>query len=419
MGIVSNKNKMLEILLGTYCLALMFPTLGLLQATSIYTGETPSGISYNYRSFYFSITVIPLIIIALFRGNNALPKFKYVIAAIAIKDIIYVTTGKLPSNIPYDLSLFLVMIAGYYLCVVIFSLGDNPLISAEKFINVYMFITMMTQYVRIVLGYSTEGRYGAIGQTVGAFGFLTAIYIIFSLCIHKKISLLMPMAFLSLIMTGQRTHLFLCLFFSLLYVLYGYTFKKKDKLIMMKVRLLTAIFLFGSGAFAILLLMIVNNFDFSSLPFLDRTIDSLNVFSGGTIQKDDSIDGRFISLAAGLEVLSENPLGVSNVFYDLQYRMSQVGYPTFPHNFVLANSLLWSPIVVFYCLYWLLKIIKFFHRERDMMVLLPSYLFASSIIWGSPFADYTFLFIILFFAFYSKLYLDNLKTHKNVEMFVR
>ena len=391
------------------CLIILFLPVEILLNTSIYTVETPNSIGYKYRSFDFSIIQLPIIVLGLLYSKKSKSiNFGTIILLIAFKDWVYVSIFGLPQSIPYDLSLFLILLTSWALSVLVFREKKDLQKSTIKFIDAYTLLAFLSQILRLVLGLSTEGRFGALGLSVGGTGFLMSTYIIFSLCVKERIGFITILSFLSLILSGQRTNLFLCVIFCLLYIILTLYTKKFAHLRKKNSKYL---FFFFATSFVLILLLstisvLTGGLSFG-LDFLDRTIESLNLFVDGNLQKEGSVEGRFLSVVSGLEVLTQHPFGLSNVFYELQYYMSEMGYPTFPHNFVIANSLLWSPFVILLCFFWQLKLTIKLFVHNSILFIIPFYILVLSFLWGSPFTDYCLLFVILFFLSYSNFSLKS------------
>lgn len=389
----------IDLLFVVACYVVLFLPVEVSILTSIYTVETPPAVRYNYRDFYFSQFQVPVIIWALLKYKwSSAVNFGKLMLVIAFKDIVYVGVGGLPSNIPFDFSLYLIMLTAWAMCVTIFAIPGDGLRNAEKFLDWYVFLAIASVFLRMALGMSTDGRYGAIGLSVGGTGFFMALYILFSLCVKRHIGILTFLAFISLILSGQRTNLFMCVSFCFIYMILSISSRQFKGASKTNVAILVSLGLLGVLGVIVYIL----GDGHTGLNYLDRIFDSLGMFGGGNLGKEDSVDGRSLSIVAALNVLSEHPLGISNVFYELQYYMSQEDYPTFPHSFLLANSLLWSVPVVLFCALWLVKLVRKMISKRQMLFMVPLYILLNSVIWGSPFNDYALLFIILFFLSYSK-----------------
>lgn len=64
------------------------------------------------------------------------------------------------------------------------------------------------------------------------------------------------------------------------------------------------------------------------------------------IDSDASTLGRLASLAAGIQVLIFNPMGLPFSFIELQQMMNRFGYPTFPHNNLLSTLIVFGPFAL-------------------------------------------------------------------------
>ena len=86
----------------------------------------------------------------------------------------------------------------------------------SRFIDTYVLLCLSSQILRAILGYSTDGGYGAIGLSVGGSGFLYSTYIVYLICardISIRVIGLIGLALFGLLLTGQRTNIaFLIIF---------------------------------------------------------------------------------------------------------------------------------------------------------------------------------------------------------------
>ena len=253
-------------------------------------------------------------------------------------------------------------------------------------------------FLRIILGMSTFGRYGAIGLSVGGTGYFSSLYLIYLMYIHKYTQytpVLISIAFLALILSGQRTNLFLVLFFIIPY-LFSDVFQASNKNNKLFLHMFLVIFfLFVSFFLVIFGEQIMSSFETEN--FLTRILTTIQDFSDDTVSSDYSVDGRMRSIEAGLDILSETPTGISNCFYDLQFRMLELQFPTFPHSSLLSCLLLWSIPITLYCMYYLILLTIKLLIKRNGYFFVVLYILLIMIVWNGPFLDYPIVFITLFF----------------------
>lgn len=383
-----------------YCMIALFLPVEIVANTSFYSVSTPAAVWYKYRSFHFSFLIIPLLIYALFikRKSYAIP-FHKIIFAIAMKDVIVCALGMNNSEIPFDLSLYFVLLIAWSITAVVMQ-GGGPegIIPGEQFFDWYFVFAFMSMFLRLFLGMNTDGRYGAIGLGVGGTGFFSAVYIVYLIYVHEYSGftpVALMIAFLTLILSGQRTNLLFCVLFCIPFVLKNMFSNKTGNGNQKK-----TIFLWGGMFVGIVLISSVILLEeigvqIPGMEFISRTFDAVERFINGDLSNEASVGGRLLSIEAGKTILDENVLGITNVFYDLQYRMTKLNYPTYPHCGVLDCALLWSTPITIFCEIWLIKLMVRLAKIRNGMFWVVLYIQILMIVWGSPFLDYPMLFIIL------------------------
>lgn len=205
------------------CFILLFMPLALTQITSIYTVETPSHILYKYTNFDFSVVAIPVIFLGVFklRKSKSIHFFYFTFMLLLIN-----------AFLPYDdnvfktanFEMFLIMLQAAALNYIVFSFDiDSPKSKTDRavlFLKVYFILCFLSTLLRLALGMSTDGRFGAIGLSVGGTGYFSAIMLLYLIYCEKYsfFNLFVTLcAFISLVLSGQRTCLFIFLVLILPY----------------------------------------------------------------------------------------------------------------------------------------------------------------------------------------------------------
>lgn len=388
-----------RLIIDLYCLFILLMPVNLISNTAFYEISTPASIWYKYRTFEYSIFVIPLIILAVVSHKKSTAiQFIHIIVAVAIKDFVFTMIGKQNPEVPFDFALYLVLLIAWALSVAIMRYDDGSNQQAGHFLDTYFILAIMTMLLRVVLGMTRFGRYGAIGLSLGGTGFFAAIYVIYLLYVReysKRVPYLIIIALMALILTGQRTNLFFCVLFCIPYVSKSIFSRGEDSEGKIKSMLLGGILLFT--IIAVCILIILNDFGIKieGFDYITRIFEAVSRAFSGELGGEASLSGRTRSLNVGMAVLSENPFGITNVFYDLQYRMARLTYPTFPHSSVLASALLWSTPITLVCLIWLIRLLVKLRKMRDGYFWIVLYIVILMTIWSGPFVDYPMLFIIL------------------------
>ena len=383
-----------------YCMIILFLPVNVISRTSIYSVTTPDTIWYKYRSFDFSIFAIPLLIYAFItvKSTFAIP-FHKIIIAIGIKDVIFYVIGQNNTAIKFDFSLYLILIISWAITVIVLNGDyDDEEIPGERFLDCYFLLAFASIILRFMLRMTTEGRYGAIGLSVGGTGFFSAVYIIYILYVHeykKTTPIILTMAFITLILSGQRTNLLFCILFCIPYVILNMQSKRISVGNRRKALLLRVLLCIGLVAICAFLFLDELGVEIQGMSFITRTLDSVSRLMNNDISGEASVEGRYLSIEAGLSILKTNILGITNVFYDLQHRMTRLNYPTYPHSSCLDCALLWSTPITLFCELWLIRLLIKLARKRVGMFWVVLYIQILMLLWGSPFLDYPMLFIIL------------------------
>lgn len=386
---------------GYLFLILLLP-VAVIDSTSIYVVSSPDYINYKYLSYSFSALAIPGIVAAffLFRRVRVLPVLRLIVL-IALWNVAHALFIGNEVFASFHFQMFLVMLQAWSLLVLVFFFYPNGL--ASKFIDLYVVLCFASQILRAILGLSTDGRFGAIGLSVGGSGFLYAtylVYLVFSRELSPRSIFLMVLAFFGLMLTGQRTNMvFLGLFLVAGTLIVVGNFLLRRGRSVQKNRIM---FLAGLQAATILLLgtifyIYLLGFDLNNMSFIARAIAAVSEAFNGNIEKVSSVSGRVLSIVAGLQVITDQPLGLSNDFYDLQRNIQEKGYPTFPHSTLLSVILLWSSPIAFLVVLYIMNLLRRLSRNRSALIAPVLFVVVINVFWGGPFLDYPILFIVIFF----------------------
>lgn len=393
---------------GVFCLGLLLMPEEIIQKTAIYQIMPPREIVYKYKSFYFSVLSIPAIILALglfvSRKNREENAFAFVIVLNAIVDLIGSLMGNNSIIQENRIELYLVMLEAFAICKLFFY--QKCIEDTKKLFNAYFILAFSTQILRLVLGMSEQGRYGAIGLGVGATGYFFSLYILYMLfCndINIMSEILIIMALIGLMLSGQRTNLFVTLIFLALFGL-GRCFGLRDKKLRgenRRMRFFWGVVGIGILAVVIILFLISIGVKVQGAEYINRIFDAVADYLNNELSQESSVAGRTKSIEAGLIVLGNNPLGIANDFYTLQKFTADAGYAIFPHSTILCCLLLWKTPIAIVILIYLIRLFLNLHKGKSPYQWLILYILILSVIWGSPFMESPLLFINLFFIILS------------------
>lgn len=410
-----------KLVIQVFCLIVLFLPIKIVEATAIYSTKTPDNIWYDYLSYSFSFLAIPILGIAVLRRKKTQAiNFIRIIEISFIINILYALFND--SNIfqSCHYEMFLIMLQAEAICCIVFSFDKSGEIKqAEKFLDIYFFLAIASQLLRMVLGMSTYGRYGAIGLSVGWTGYLCAIYILY-IVYCREMNLLeairIIVAAISLILSGQRTNLFVCILFLIPYIIKTFViFTEKKKISKSLMRKIKYLLIF---AFAIILLILFllflssSGIKFAGADYIERTIEAVAALFNRNLGSVSSVSGRVASIEAGKKVLLDMPLGISNDFYDLQYRMLQENYATFPHSTLLSCLLLWTVPLTVFCAMYVIGIWKDLVKIKSPFQWVVLFIIVINIVWGGPILDVAPFFLQLYFLSLGKVLLGRKKRLK-------
>lgn len=229
----------------------------------------------------------------------------------------------------------------------------------KKLIELYFFsdglivFNFIYQLLFLLTGRAeSSGRVGVMNQDTGSVGFMCALQIMYMLLIRKDEKnkvILITISAISLLLSGSRFSFLILILGVICFcrtILGSLTLKRKV------VTLLSLVIC------AIILVFMLNSSVIRTNSLvLDRVFSLLD---GGVIQnigKDESFVQRVESIGAGMEILKERPLGLSNSYIDLQGETIKQGFFSFPHSFILTYYLMWGPVmlVIAIWMFWLAK----------------------------------------------------------------
>jgi hypothetical protein len=380
-----------------YALIILTLPLEIISLTSFYASKSPEYINYSYFSYNYTFLYIPIILISfLFRKRLKFYVFFNVFVGIFIFNVIY---SLFAENKVFEgnLALFYIFIIAESMTILIIYLFGKSRI--HEFLYIYVLVIFSSQMLRMALGYSELGRFSGMGLSVGTTGYVYAAFIVFMFYAKPnnfKNNVLIFVALIGLLLSGQRTNLILLFIFMIPYFL----IMMKNILLNRKVKkdeyhkaLFSMLVFCILGAVLILIFIILaSGVDLENFTILQRYIEVTQLIFSNSLSSDGSLIGRTFSLGAGLQILFENPFGISHDFYDLQHRMEELGYPTFPHHTLLSTLLLWSTPVALVAWYYLIKLFLRLSKLKSNLKYPLLYIIVANIIWGGPMLNFQMLF---------------------------
>jgi hypothetical protein len=395
--------NIVSLFLVAYVFLILYMPNSILFPTTIYFSGTPGYIQQTVLSYSYSYLEIPLFLIAIlvYKRSKSI-NFMPIIVLVTIQNLIRFIFGFSNPIVLHSYEMFLCLISGYCSCIIISAVFNN-ISRMEKVLDIIILVNFITQLIVAITGkVQYGGRYAVLGQDVGSVGLFSVTYILINLFVREKIgrstAILMTVAIASMLLAGSRTHLLMLIFILALFI--GRFIKRTVK----TKNLIKSIFIIATLGIAGISVLInkTNIFDSSHTGYTESALTRfVNLFSSSnsinnSISSDESFTSRIESIAAGLELIKNNMLGISNSFIDLQIRTILEGYPTFPHSFLISYYLLYgiSALICYIIIIsWTIKSI----RVKSSTIVLLVFFLILFLIWGGPILrvkEYFWYFII-------------------------
>lgn len=369
---------------------------------SIYESLTPATIDYNWLNYQFGIIQLIICLVGIIE-IICQKQFVFIILLFIelLREILFYFAydNSLFSNSAYEI--YLIFFVGYSLFLITRRYMYNFQMM-DKFYGLFLITNMLTIYINVAmggrgttsLGNGIEGRYHASNLDVTGTGdlcVLCILYLFFSKIRNKYRYPLLLLSFVGLALSGARaSFVFLCIivvFYSIKYLLSDLKHRK----IKYSDNTIYKIGIFALVIFLIYIGIFVNSNEI--LSYIDYSrFESLLFLQ--SFSEDSSFLGRTASLIAGIDVLVNNPFGISGYFINLQSEMIIRGYPTFPHSTLLANYLLFGPVILLFYFIWVKAVKNTYKRDKKYFWISIFYLI-STIVTGGPIMNFKVIFNLL------------------------
>lgn len=375
------KDKLFKYIFLLYIFLVLSLPDGIKNMTCLYKMTThglPIVFSYNY---YFSFLEIPIILVGLYVYKaSSIIRFGRVFSIVAAINIVFALIGQelnIVSIQSYEM--FLLLLTGFSTASVILWIADD-FREIDRILDCFIVLQFLLQIVSMVTGVSgSDGRYAAIGMGSGATASLAAAYLIWTLFSRTSKTAWLPIicSVISIVLSGSRTNLLAFMFIAIVFS--GRLIRRQiqqgnKKLIQLMV--LFGIPLIGAALYV--------GYQKGLFELLSRI---LGLFQGSFIQNvqtDDSYLGRLRSIEGSIRILQKHPGGIPFSIYAIEYYSAYTFSMEYPHSTLLSYTLLWSPAVAAYCVFYLVRLlIRGLRRRFDDWIYLLYYL-VMIVLYGSP-----------------------------------
>jgi hypothetical protein len=425
-GMSDNGDKLVVKLSSIVRLILLFILIlpsAVFSLGSIYESLTPATISYDWLNYKFGVLQL---IICLFGAVEIICQKQRIFLIIFFIEFL----REILFYFAYDNSLFnesayemyLTVFVGYSLFLIV-RRYMNDFRMMDKFYGLFLITNMLTIYINVAMGgrgtTSTDasmgaiaGRYHASNLDVGGTGTLCLLCIIYLYFSHIKNIYRYPLlilSFLGLILCGSRTAMLFAVVLLFYYIIkYLYHTVKFHKTRINESHIYQMFFLLVAlGVFCI---WGYENSDFISDHINFERFQALLTLSA--FSSDGSVLGRFASIQAGLDILFNNPLGISGYFINLQTEMAVRGFPTFPHSSLLSGYLLYGPIILLVYIVWGHFLNQNYSYDNKYFWMILYYIF-STITAGGPIVNFKIIFVMIIVSVLAYMSLSEAREKKN------
>ncbi|MGN0132765.1 MAG: O-antigen ligase family protein [Lachnospiraceae bacterium] len=381
---------------------------------TLYSSTTPSYISYKWLDYKFGIIQLIILILGallLFSNRNRLVPALLVL--FFIRELIFpiFTNNNIFSQ--HSFEIYLTLFVGIAFIVLVnetcYSLDE-----LEDLFILIIFLNILTLYPRVVLHLNgILGRYNISNLDVGMTGTFCGIAFIYSVFNNNlKYRIFWSIvSVMGIFLSGSRVNMLIFVAVLLTGILISLFRDKKINRRQL---------IFGTIIFIVVMLILLSviiymNFAGAWNDFVESIFNSrmLSTFNNSEMKTDSSFLGRTTSIGIGLDIVKENPFGISGYFINLQEQTRQRGFATFPHSSMLDTYILFGPIVIALIVYIIRNLIKIFKISFTWFLVLL-YMFVFVCISGGPIVNFKIVFFygMILYITSKKIKLNELETQE-------
>lgn len=359
---------------------------------TIYSSTTPSYIQYKWLNYSFNIIHLIILIWGILIAILCYDRFLFGMASLmAVREIVFLIWGYNSCFTNSSYEIYLTLFTG----VALLKLVENncrSVLDLEYFYWKSIFLNVLTVFVAPILGAGifsgTYSRFNAVNMDVGSTGTICAMLIILS-CYNKTVKnqvLIAGIAIIALFLSGSRVNLLLLF---LILIIGAAICARRDCKISKK---WFYVIVGGTivGTIGVLFVLMMNR----SMTFGESTGVGrmLSAFSFNKMENDGSVLGRTTSIIAGLDIIKDNPLGISGYFINLQNETIKRGFPTFPHSSLIDYYILLGPIVIGLIVRLFLCLKRLYISNQIVQFLVLIYLILFVTFSGGPIINFKIIF---------------------------
>jgi hypothetical protein len=391
---VPNKRSLKIICIFLYIFLVTSLPDGIKSMTAIYKMDTwVFSLVYIYY-YYFSVFEIPIIVLGLYLYRRSkIIRFMPIFYLILLINIFYCLFGRESVISLHSYEMFLLLATGFSASSIVLYYCRN-VDELDTTIDYFVVLNFVLQLLYLILNKSIGEKTGAAGLPPGFLGLTGTMYLVWSLYMRlsKPRRWVQMVAFLTIFASGARIQLYA---FAAIMIIYFSSSIGKSVVRLKWVRVFAHSFLS--------LVFIVGAIIYWHSSHGDLAMRYYNLFSGNfldNVQYDSSYRGRWRSNSGGLEILSQNPMGLPFSIYALEKTSLDRFRMEYPHSFLLCYILLWSPPIALFCYGYLIWLaVKLFHiRKQNSGYIFVIYFLIMLTFYGAPVLyskGYLFFFLII------------------------
>lgn len=367
---------------------------------TVYLSKTPDYILYRWLNYSFNVIHLVILIcgtvIALFCHDRILFG---IVGLMALREVIFLflNNNSCITNSAYEI--YLTLFTGIaFLKIVENNCRDAS--ELESFFWKSIFLNVLTVFVAPILGAGifseTYSRFNAVNMDVGSTGTICVMLVIFC-CFSKTVInqiLIAGIAITALFISGSRVNL-------LLLILVLFVGASICALRDHRIRKKWFCFAVGCVVLGIIVATVIlignHNVATNVNNGLGRMLDA---FSFNRMGNDDSVMGRTTSIIAGIDIIKNNPFGISGFFINLQNETIQRGFPTFPHSSLIDYYIFWGPIIIVFLIRIVICLKRLYLSNQIAQFLVLAYLILFVTLSGGPIINFK---IVFFYALLFKI----------------
>lgn len=355
---------------------------------TIYTNRTPDYIAYKWLNYSYNIFLLAIVLLGLLLSNYHDEKVLWILCILVmVREIFFFFLSNNSCIKDGSYEIYLTLFTGISLAKLL-EYACEDVEELNRFFWTIIIFNVFTVYLAAILQFGQANRYNAVNMDVGSTGTicsLTIIYCLFGEEVKKRMLLVITAAG-ALFLSGSRVNLLLLVvILSSGYLIRVIQQRKINKIIVIGLIIIMSFSFLGFVILGVSRLRAIISSKFS----IARMIAS---FSLKGMEGDASVLGRTKSIGIGMDIIKNNPWGISGYFTNLQIQTVQRGFPTFPHSSLIDYYIFLGPVIILFIVSVIVILRRLFLTKFSQFMALL-YIFIFITISGGPIVNFKLIFI--------------------------